>query len=154
MIIKSFSQYLFLLFFIGTACTAKAQTNNAADRICGKWVSDDKDLIVDVYKENDVFKARIVWYKTDDQSKTMEEWTDKHNPNKALRDRKILGMNVVDHLVYDARNKSWEHGSVYDAKSGHTWDASAYLTNDGVLKVTGYWHLKFIGRTMTFKKAS
>lgn len=154
MMINTFSRHLFLLLFIGIALTAKAQTTAKADRICGKWISDEKNLIVEVYKDKNEFKAKIVWYKNEDQSKSMEEWTDKHNPNKALRGRKILGMNVVDNLVYNSKNDSWEHGTIYDAKSGHSWDASAHLTNDGLLKVTGYWHLKFIGRTLTFQKTA
>lgn len=130
----------------------RAQNVSPTEQICGRWTTVEKNLTVDVYKDNGEYKAKIVWFKNDDESKRMDEWTDKHNPNKELRDRKILGMDVVDDLVYDAKSKSWEHGKVYDAKSGHYWDASAYLTNDGLLKVTGYWHFKFIGRTMTFKK--
>ena len=154
MMINTFSRYLFLLTFILSTAIAKAQTTTKADRLCGKWISAEKNLIVEVYRDNNEFRAKIVWYKNDDQSKSMEEWTDKHNPDKSLRNRKILGMNVVDNLVYNARSDSWEHGTIYDAKTGHYWDASARLTNDGLLKVTGYWHLKFIGRSMTFKKAS
>lgn len=150
--IKHIPRYLLLFLFIGISIITKAQNTTDADRICGKWLSAEKNLMVDVYKENNSFAAKIIWYKTDDQSKTMEEWTDKHNPDKALRNRKILGMEVVNNLVYDTKSKTWEHGTVYDAKNGHYWDASVRLTGDGLLKVTGYWHFKFIGRTMVFKK--
>lgn len=150
--IKTFLSYLFLFSFIAANCVAKAQVSTKADRVCGKWISAEKNLIVEVYRDKNEFKAKIVWYKNDDQSKSMEEWTDKHNPDKALRTRKILGMNVVDNLVYNSKSDSWEHGTVYDAKTGHYWDASARLTDDGLLKVTGYWHLKFIGHSMIFKK--
>ena len=150
--IKTFSRYLFLLIFILSTAIAKAQTASKADRLCGKWISDEKNLIVEVYKDKNEYRAKIVWYKNEDQSKSMEEWTDKHNPDQSLRSRKILGMNVVDNLVYNSKSDSWEHGTIYDAKTGHYWDASARLINDGLLKVTGYWHLKFIGRSMIFKK--
>lgn len=130
----------------------KAQAVSPTEQIIGRWTTIEKNLTVDVYKDNNEFKAKIVWFKNDDETKRMDEWTDKHNPDKSLRDRKIIGLNVVKNLVYDPKSNSWEHGSVYEAKTGRSWDASAYLTRDGLLKVTGYWHFKFIGRTMTFKK--
>ncbi|QKJ28712.1 DUF2147 domain-containing protein [Mucilaginibacter mali] len=130
----------------------KAQAVSPTEQIIGRWTTVEKNLTVDVYKDNNEFKAKIVWFKNDDETKRMDEWTDKHNPDKSLRDRKIIGLNVVKNLVYDPKSNSWEHGSVYEAKTGRSWDASAYLTRDGLLKVTGYWHFKFIGRTMTFKK--
>lgn len=149
-----FLRCFFILLLVGITSIAKAQPKAVADQICGKWISAEKNIIVEVYQDKGVFKAKIVWYKNEDQSKSMEEWTDKHNPDKNLRNRKILGMDVVDKLVYDGKSHSWEHGTVYDAKSGHYWDASARLTDDGLLKVIGYWHLKFIGRSMVFKKVN
>jgi len=145
---------LLLIFFITTGFSVKAQTLSPTDQICGRWMSSEKNLLVEVYRESGDYRAKIVWFKTDDDSKRMDEWTDKHNPNPALRERKILGMNVIKELEYDPKNRTWEHGKVYDAKSGKYWDAAAYLTKEGVLKVIGYWHFKFIGRTMTFKKVS
>ncbi|MES2278688.1 MAG: DUF2147 domain-containing protein [Bacteroidota bacterium] len=155
MIIKLFPKILvFILALTFFAGTIKAQAPLATDMICGKWMAAENNLKVEVYKENGDYKAKIIWFKTDDDSKPMDGWTDKHNPDKNLRERKILGMNVVKDLIYEAKSNSWEHGSIYDAKNGRYWDASACLTKDGTLKVTGYWHFKFIGRTMTFKKVS
>lgn len=128
--------------------TANAQDR---DRICGKWMSSEKNLIVQVYKSGTDFKAKIIWFK-DDPSKPMEEWTDKNNPDPSLRDRKILGMDILRNMKYDAGNNSWEDGMIYDAKHGKEWNASAYIDAHGLLRVRGYWHFKIFGRTMTFKR--
>jgi uncharacterized protein (DUF2147 family) len=154
MIIKFLPRLLLLILLTAFINGVKAQTMSATDMICGKWMSSENNLKVEVYKENREYKAKIIWFKNEDESKRMDEWTDKHNPDKTLRDRKILGMNVVKDLVYVPKSNTWEHGSIYDAKSGKYWDASARLAKDGTLKVTGYWNFKFIGRTMTFKKVS
>ena len=122
------------------------------DRILGKWVSSEKNIIVQVYKSGDTFKGKIVWYKGDDPSKAMDEWTDKHNPDPALRGRKILGMDVLRDLKYDAKNNVWEDGMIYEAKTGKEYNASAYIDKQGILRVKGYWHFKFIGKTMIFKR--
>jgi uncharacterized protein (DUF2147 family) len=140
---------LALIFFINLGFTAPA--DKGCDQICGKWLSSEKNLMVEVYKTGDQFKAKIVWF-NDDPSKPMDEWRDTKNPNPALRTRRILGLNVLSDLKYDVRNNSWEDGMIYDAKNGKQWNASAYINKEGLLKVKGYWHFKIFGRTRTFKR--
>jgi uncharacterized protein (DUF2147 family) len=142
--------FKFLILFLLTGFTTKATQANNADRVCGKWVSSNKNIIVLVYREGNTFKGKMVWYKNTDTSKAMDEWTDKHNPDPALRNRKILGLNILKEMTYSPGSDSWQNGKIYDISSGHEYSASARLGKDGVLKVTGYWHFKFIGRTMTF----
>jgi uncharacterized protein (DUF2147 family) len=123
------------------------------DRICGKWRSEKKNCIVQVYRDGNDFKAKLIWFDdTDDKTKRMEDRVDYKNPDKALRTRKLIGMNVLEQLEYQPKTDSWENGMIYDAQSGKKWNSSAYLTSDGLLKVNGYWHFKFIGRTMTFHR--
>ncbi len=82
----------------------------------------------------------------------MDKWTDKHNPDPALRSRKILGLNILKDMVYHEDTNTWEDGTIYDARHGREWNASAYIDKNGLLRVKGYWHLKFIGRTMAFRR--
>src|ERR1700761_328643 len=100
----------FLLFF------ADPPANNP-NLLCGKWMASEKNLEVEVYRDHDTFKGKIIWFK-DDESKPIDEWTDKHNPDPALRSRKILGMNVVRDIAYRPGSNSWEGGKIYDAKGG------------------------------------
>ncbi|TSD67500.1 DUF2147 domain-containing protein [Inquilinus sp. KBS0705] len=146
------SGFLFLLLFTGNPGKVSAPT--AADEmICGKWESAQKNIIVQVYKDdNNQFKGKIVWFNDGEGNKKMATWTDVHNPDPALRSRKILGLNVLEKLTYNPKSNSWEDGMIYDAKSGRKWNSSAYLAKDGSLKVKGYWHVKFIGKTMTFHR--
>jgi len=137
-----------VMFFI---CSSFTLRTPECDKICGKWMSAQKNLIVQVYKEGDSFRAKIVWFSDkDDPSRPMDVRTDYKNPDKALQDRKVIGMNVLDGLQYIPKTDSWENGEIYDAMSGHTWSSAAYIAPNGELKVTGYWHFKFIGRTLTF----
>jgi len=39
---------------------------------------------------------------------------------------------------------------VYDSRHGREWNASANIGKKGQLHVRGYWHFKFIGKTMNF----
>src|SRR5207237_761377 len=100
-------------------------------------------------------KASIVWFDdSDDKTRPMDVRLDYKNPDKSLRTRKVLGMQVLKNLEYNASSNSWENGVIYDAKNGHEWNSCASIDKDGMLKVTGYWHFKFIGKSMKFSRIS
>ena len=147
------SKLLFNLFALVLLSCTISRANNIppGEQICGKWESSEKNLIVQVYMQDNKYIAKIVWY-SDTDGKPMDYWTDRRNPDPLLRNRKILGMSVLSNMTYMPDTNSWEDGLIYDSKHGRTWNASAYIDKNGLLKVKGYWHFKFIGRTMTFKR--
>ena len=142
---------LLFMLIVFAAGNTKAQTLKQEERICGKWESTDKELAIKVYMHDNEFRAEIIWF-SDTDGKPMDYWKDVHNPDPALRDRKILGMSVLSGLKYDADTNTWEDGMVYDSRHGKEWNASATIDKKGMLHVRGYWHFKFIGRTMNFVK--
>src|SRR5471030_199916 len=121
----------FFAFILLTGAAPQARATSASEQICGRWESSEKNLIVQVNKVGNKFIARIIWFKSDD-GRPMESWTDKHNPDKLLRNRKILGMEVLNDLNYQADTDSWEDGMIYDAKHGRDWNASAYIDRQGM----------------------
>ena len=146
---KNISILFVLIWFINTA--SKGQAMPPKERICGKWESVEKNLRIQIYMQDDKFIARLIWF-SDTDGKPMTYWTDRHNPDPALRNRKIWGMNILRNLTYNPKTNSWEDGMVYDSRHGREWNASAYIDREGLLRVRGYWHFKFIGRTMTFRR--
>ena len=146
-------RFLFALFALTSLTTVSLKANDVppGERICGKWESTENNLIVQVYMQHDKFVAKIIWF-SDTAGRHMDYWRDVRNPDPSLRNRKILGMNVLEDLTYQAGTNSWEDGMVYDSKHGRDWNAAAYIDKKGLLKVKGYWHFKFIGRTMTFRR--
>jgi uncharacterized protein (DUF2147 family) len=140
---------LLCMLIVFAAGNTKAQSIKEGERICGKWESTDKELDIKVYMHDNEFRAEIIWF-SDTDGKPLDYWKDVHNPDPALRDRKILGMSVLSGLKYDADTHTWEDGMVYDSRHGREWNASATIDKKGMLHVRGYWHFKFIGRTMNF----
>ena len=142
---------LTLLLICVAIISSNAQNN--PDAIIGKWVTLQNNLAVEVYKQDDSFKAKILWFKdTDDTSRPMESRLDDKNPDKSLRTRKWIGMEVLRDLRYNAENNEWQDGKVYVAKNGKEWDSVAWMTEDNLLKVKGYWLFKFLCQTLTFKR--
>jgi Uncharacterized protein conserved in bacteria (DUF2147) len=77
------------------------------------------NLKVEVYKQNNEFKAMVIWFDdTDDKRKPMNERRDEKNPDKALRSRKWIGMEVLRHLRYYPQDNEWDDGKIYDIKTG------------------------------------
>jgi hypothetical protein len=88
---------------------AAAQGN--PDAIVGKWTTIEGNLQVEVYRQNSEFKARVIWFKdTDDRSRPMNERVDEKNPDKALRSRKWIGMEVLRNLRYYPNDNEWDDG--------------------------------------------
>lgn len=144
---------LIFLPLVMIALAAAAQGN--ADNIIGKWMSAEKNLEVEVFKIANEYRAKVIWFDdSDDKGSPMAVRCDVKNPDKALRTRKIIGMEVMHGLVYNATDMEWQDGRIYDSSSGKDWNAKAWLTHDGGLKVRGFWHFEFLGQNISFKKIS
>jgi uncharacterized protein (DUF2147 family) len=143
-----------LIFFLTSISSFRHAAVNNADAIIGKWMNaEDNNLEVQVYKVGNEYKAKVVWFDdSDDKNKPMAVRCDTENPDKTLRNRKILGLEVLHGLVYNADEDEWQGGRIYDASTGKDWNAKAWITEDGCLKVRGFWHFEFLGRNMRFKK--
>jgi uncharacterized protein (DUF2147 family) len=139
-----------LLFFIASNFAYAQEPSNL---ILGKWISLQGNVIIQVYKDSYAFKGKVIWFRdTDDKSRPMTIRTDMHNPDINLQSRKILGLEVLDGLTYNARSNCWENGRIYDVKTGRVWSSTIWMESEDLLKVRGFWHFEFIGRTMTFKR--
>lgn len=122
-----------------------------AERIVGKWITEKKNLVVEVYKWKGEFRGRVIWFSDrDDLSKPMKTRMDTRNPDPGLRNRKLLGMEVLKMLKYDSASNSWEDGIIYDSLSGREWNSFAFFTDGGNLRVKGYWHFRFICKSIDF----
>ncbi|MFD0765247.1 DUF2147 domain-containing protein [Mucilaginibacter lutimaris] len=148
-------RYVFILLLTALCSFTTTDPDDIAkaNLICGKWQSSEKNLTVEVYPYKNTFKAKIIWFSGGvTKAKPMETITDIKNPNPALRSRKVLGLDVVENLRYDANSNTWESGKIYEVQSGKYWSASAYIDKAGLLKVKGYWKVKLLGKTMTFNR--
>lgn len=147
-------KFLFLpVLIITLSNTAAAQHN--ADAIIGRWMSTENNLEVEVFKAANEYKARVIWVdNSNNKNKPVYIKYDNKNPNEVLRSRKIIGMEVMHGLVYNADEDDWQGGKIYDASRGKDWNAKAWLTKDGYLKVRGFWHFECLGQNLVLKKVS
>lgn len=116
-----------------------------AQDVIGKWKLEDGTAIVEVYQSGDKYNGKIVWLQNPDD-KNGNPVKDANNPDPELRNREILGLNMLDGLKKDG-NK-YAGGKIYDPNNGKTYNCSMQVSGD-VLKVRGSLDARgLIGRTM------
>ena len=105
---------------------------NGADAILGTWLSDTKEAKVQIYQEAGVYMGKIVWLK-DPNTPKGDPKTDKKNPNKSLRDRSVIGINILQNLTYE--NGEWVNGKLYVIAKGKELDVKLSLKSPDQLNL-------------------
>ena len=116
-----------------------------AQDVVGKWKLEDGTAIVEVYKNGDVYNGKIVWLEKPTEADGSPA-VDDNNPDKALRSRKLIGLNMLSGLKKNGGE--YTGGTIYDPGNGKTYNCSMKVEGD-VLKVRGSLDKKgLLGRTM------
>lgn len=117
----------------------------SAQEVIGKWKLEDGSAIVEVYQDGNVYNGKIVWLKNPTESDGTPA-VDSNNPDKSLRKRQILGLNMLHGLKKDG--EKYAGGKIYDPGNGKTYNCSMQVSGD-VLKVRGSLDARgLLGRTM------
>lgn len=116
-----------------------------AQDVIGKWKLDDGSAIVEVYRNGDAYNGKIIWLAEPD-GPDGKPAVDQNNPDKALRNRQLIGLNMLSGLK---KNKDeYSGGSIYDPGNGKTYNCSMKVEGD-VLHVRGSLDKRgLLGRTM------
>lgn len=118
------------------------------DAIVGKWLTENGKSVVEVYHCGDAYCGKIVWLK--EPLREGKEKVDDKNPDKSLRNRKIVGLEILKGLQYKGPNK-WGGGKIYDPEKGKTYKCKAWMEG-GNLKFRGFIGFSLLGRTTTWTR--
>jgi uncharacterized protein (DUF2147 family) len=131
------------------------------DQIVGLWATApdevDGNAHVEIYSSDGTYGGKIVWlekpvYNEDDeQGMAGQKKVDRENPDATLRQRPILGLEIMSGFVYDGDGK-WKKGIIYAPDDGKTYKCKMSLSEEGVLKVRGYVGISMLGRTEEWTK--
>lgn len=145
-------------------CTARAgDAVFATDAVLGVWATEPNDdgaySHVEIYAEDGKFNGRIVWlsspvYEEDEsEGTTGQPRLDHFNPDDALKERPLLGLDLMTGFEHNGKNK-WEDGRIYDPESGKEYRCKATMKEPDTLEIFGYVKVSFakLGRDMIWKR--
>jgi len=134
--------------YISFAVLLLAAGGYAEEKTTSYWLTEERDAVVALTEgEDGLLSGRIVWLEQGED----EPDKDIHNPDPKLRDRDLVGLEIVSGFKRASKNK-WKGGEVYDPESGKTYYGKLEFEGD-TLKLRGSldkWGL--LGRSATWTR--
>ena len=140
---------LILITVLGFQTISYAQN----DEIIGIWLNEKKDSKIKVYKRGNSYYGKVIWLKNDKNDDGTSPKVDSKNPNAKLHTRTIVGTNILKDLKWDASDKEWNSGEIYDPRGGSTYSVFAKLQDKNTLYLKGYIGFSLIGRSTLWTRA-
>ncbi len=147
-------RYLFVMLF-GLLAASDLVVADDREAVFGRWAQDRS--ILEVRPVEDGLEMVIVAmvdpnYREDEEIGVPgEPRVDINNPDVSLRDRPLLGLNIV--LGYRFDDGGWQ-GQIYDPESGKVYSSKMKVGREGNLEMRGYIGIPLFGRTASFAPAS
>ena len=116
--------------------------------ISGRWLSGDGDGWIEITMIANGLSGVIAGSPnaSDDRPDT-----DDKNPDPALRERPLIGLELFADFDYKGKGK-WKGGTIYDPNSGNTYQCIITRVNADTLKVRGFIGVSLLGRTELWTK--
>lgn len=142
---------LAIIFFLGFYTFAGIAQE--ADKILGLWWTEEKTSRIKIEKRDGKYIGTIVFI-VPENYENGEPPKDDENPDEALRDRSLLGLEILRNFEYDPKKEEWKNGKIYDPDTGNTYDCYAWLESEDLLKLKGYVAgIRWLGRSSEWYRA-
>jgi len=116
-----------------------------ADDLIGKYQLPNH-LDVEIYKENGRYQGKIIALRDFEEGQK----TDVHNPDKKLRSKPLIGMQIIFDLQYNPEDKQWLQGEMYGPEKGMTFHLKVTEMREKEIEVVGSKY--FFWKTLIWKK--
>lgn len=124
----------------------------AQDEILGVWFNEEKDGKIMVYKKDGKYYGEIIWIRDNTNENGSGPKLDIKNPDPDKRKRPVIGTIILRDLLWDSSEDEWNEGTIYDPKSGNTYDVFARLEDKNTLYLKGYIGFTLIGRSTEWER--
>lgn len=118
----------------------------------GTWFTENHRAAIALAPCGGALCGRIVWI---DESHPPPGASgppiDRHNPDPALRNRPLCGLEILRGFVADG-DGSWGHGRIYNPQDGDEWRASLAPEGDDRLRLRGYVLVPLLGQTQVWTR--
>ncbi len=145
---------LLILFLFGL--WLHAATARDSKSITGIWWNDEKTSKIEVIEKDGHFFGTIV-YMIPEKYENGKPPLDDDNPDEALRNRSVLGLQILGDLKFNSNKNEWQGGRIYDPKSGKTYDCFGWFKEGDLdtLFLKGYIvGIKWLGKSTEWTRTS
>ena len=100
----------------------------------GVWLRDTGSSKIEIYRCGSRLCGKIVWLREPNDADGNPR-TDVENPDPALRDQPLIGLQVILNMVQSGDNK-WE-GEVYKSDDGRIFSGNMRMSDDDTIALAG-----------------
>jgi uncharacterized protein (DUF2147 family) len=151
----------FLLLAPLLALPRGAAADDAATAVLGRWLTEAGDqggrAHVEISRQGERLVGRIVHLEEPNfeagHPRAGKPKVDLENPDPKLRERPIIGLQILQGFTYAGDGK-WTGGTVYDPANGKTYKAQITLQGRDTLALRGYIGVPLLGRTSTWRRVA
>lgn len=128
-----------------------------ADDVLGSWNVEDGSSRIEIFRCGDRYCGKVVWlkdplFKADEKPDQVgQPRVDWKNPNATMRTRKLLGLQIMEGFTWIGEGV-WDHGRIYDPKSGNTYKGKITMVAKDRLFLKGYVGIPLFGRSTTWTR--
>ena len=138
----------FTLFLASSAVLPIAGKADEASSPVGLWKTEDARI--EIYEVDGKLSGKIAALNKVYTSDAVEK-TDISNPDPGKRSRPLVGLVFMSGFTPEGSGR-WDHGTVYDPKTGNTYASFLEYHGGDTLKLRGYIGISLIGRTAVWSK--
>ena len=144
------------IFFAAVLLMAATAFGAGPSDILGLWKTDGGDSRLELFMCEEKICGKIVWLKVpnyvdSEDGPVGNAKVDSRNPDPVLRNRPILGLQVMKGLVAKGDNR-WGNGTCYDPETGKSYKCKMRLASPDRLVLRGYIGISLIGRTFVLTR--
>ena len=140
--------YLVLsLAFLTLPVASRAEQNQGMSPV-GFWKTEDAEI--EIFEVDGRLSGKIAALNKQYTSDGIEK-TDISNPDPTKRSRPLIGLIFMSGFKPEGSGR-WDHGIIYDPKTGNTYASFLEYTGGDTLKLRGYIGISLIGRTAVWTK--
>jgi len=121
------------------------------DDVVGVWINPKATGKIKIFRTGEFFYGNLIWIDKPLDEKGNPKLDDK-NPDPTKSNRKIQGLLMLSGFTFDASEKYWQNGKIYDATSGTTYSCKMTMTDKNTLQIRGYVGISLIGRSETWTR--
>ena len=120
------------------------------DDILGPWITEGGTTRLEFFTCGEKICGKVVWLKEPNYIDSKDgpigkTKVDRKNPNPALRNRPILGLQVMNGLTSKG-DRLWGNGICYDPETGKSYKCKMKLASPQRLELRGYIGFSLFGR--------